>query len=236
MLSTRTLLIRSSVAVAVAAMGATLMSPVGATGDVSATRASTSRLSGEDLRLDTTDALRYRSKHDPRGDIKRPQRDAAIDIRRVQAWPHVDNKPSYLAVRISGYNFPNASNKRNVADVYFNMANTGPRPDFRVIKYLPRDGDGLEGSFVLETDGWKNSTGVRRCRDLLVTFNSRRDSIGFFVPRGCVSAKHGRRFQVHARVWNITEYTQNGQAKHGRFDEVPNRFLGQGPRFLPVWV
>lgn len=208
------------------------MSPVGATGDVSTTQASPSRLSGRDM----TDVLRYRSKHDQRGDIKRPRLDAAIDIRRVQAWPHIADKPRYLAVRITGYDFPNVSNKRNVADVYLNMANTGPRPDFRVIKYLARDGDGLQGSFVLKMDGWKNSTGVKRCRDLKVTFKPRRDIITFFVPRGCVSAKDGRKFQVHARVWNITSYTDNGQAKRGRFDEVPNRFLGQGPRFLSVWV
>jgi len=237
MSTTRTLLIRSTVALSAAAIGATLMSPVGATGEVSTTQASTSRLSSDDaLRVDESDALRYRSARDPRGDIKRPGRDSGIDIRRVQAWPHTDDKPRYLAVRISGFNFPNASNKRNVADVYFNMENTGPKPDFRVIKYLPGDGDGLDGSFILKTDGWKNSVGAKRCGDLVVTFNSRRDIVTFFVPRICINAKQGRQFQIHARVWNITKYTASGQPKRGRFDEVPNRFSGQGPRFLAGWV
>jgi hypothetical protein len=237
MSSIRTRLIRISVAVTASAVGVALMGSVGAAGEVGTTRTTPIRVSAVDgPRVDGSEASRILSKNDPRGDIRRPRQDAGIDISRVQAWPHLNDRPLYLAVRISGYDFPNASSRRNVADVYLNMEHTGAKPDFRIIQYLPNDGDGLEGSFLLKSDGWKESAGTKRCDGFFVRFKPRRDIVTFFVPRTCVNAQQGRKFQVHARVWNITAYTAGGQPKRGRFDEVPNRLSGQGPRFLAGWA
>jgi hypothetical protein len=226
---------RTAVAVTAIAVGAGLMGPADAIG--SKTSRSSSGVNITDaVRLGEADALRYRAKRDPRGDIRRPTQDAAIDVRKLQAWPHTGNKPRYAAIRITGYNFPYASNKRNVADVYLNMENTGRKPDFRIVKLLPRDGDGLEYSRVFKMNGWKRAVAVKRCNDLAVRFSPRRDIMTFFIPRVCVNAKHGRKFQVHVRMWNITRYSPGGEPKRGRFDEVPNRLRAAEPRFLSGWV
>jgi hypothetical protein len=229
--------VRRGVVVATAlTVGAGLMGPADAFSPSGAARTVSDARATDGIRLGDGEELRYRTKRDPRGDIRRPTRDAAIDVRRIQAWPHASNKPRYAAIRITGYNFPYASNKRNIADVYLNMEGTGRKPDFRVIKLLPRDGDGLRYSRVLKMNGWKNAVGVKRCPDLAVRFSSRRDIVTFFVPRVCINAKHGRKFQVHGRVWNITRYSPGGHPQRGRFDEVPNRFRAAKPRFVRGWV
>jgi hypothetical protein len=236
MTRSRTIVRHVAVVATALAVGAGLMGPADAFSPSGAAWTVSDAPATDGIRISDGEALRYRAKRDPRGDIRRPTRDAAIDLRRIQAWPHASNRPRYAAIRITGYDFPYASNKRNLADVYLNMEGTGRKPDFRVVKLLPRDGDGLQYSRVLKMNGWKNAVGVKRCRELAVRFSSRRDIVTFFVPRVCINAKHGRKFQVHGRLWNITRYSADGQPLRGRFDEVPNRFRAAKPRFVVGWV
>jgi hypothetical protein len=227
---------RGAVVAAALAVGTGLMGPADAFNQTRTVRSVSDTSATDTLRLSGDDAQRYRAKRDRRGDIQQPGGDAPIDARRLQAWPHTSNKPRYAAIRITGFNFPYASNRRNIADLYLNMERTGSKPDFRVVKLLPRDGDGLQYSRVYKMNGWKDTASVKRCGDLAVRFSSRRDIVTFFVPRVCINAKHGRKFQVHARVWNITRYSEGGQPQRGRFDEVPNRQRPAQPHFLRGWV
>lgn len=233
MTRSRILVRRGAVVATALAVGASLIGPTGAS--TGATRTDDRTSVTQSQRTDGSDTLRYRSKRDPRGDVRFPRRNRSIDIKRIQAWPHTNNKPRYMAVRIKGFAFARASRSRNIADLFINLAGTGPKPDFRVVKYLPRDGDGLSGNRLLKVRGWNKTVRVKRCPGLIVRFNARRDRVQFFVPRRCINATGGRQFQVHTRMWNIFRYS-GGQPVRGWFDEVPNRLRRAEPRFLRGWV
>jgi hypothetical protein len=218
------------------AVGAGLVGPTGVSAGADTQRNAGAPQLGESARTDPADALRYRSKRDHRGDIKYPRRNRAIDISRMQGWPHTSDKPRFAAVRITGYAFPGASNKRNMADLFINLEGTGPKPDYRAIKYLQRDGDGLSGARLLKVRGWQRTVGVKNCPGMVVPFNAGRDRVTFYIPRRCINARGGRSFQIHVRMWNIFRYTDDGQPVRGWFDEVPNRLRRAEPRFLSGWV
>jgi hypothetical protein len=232
----RTFAGRGAVVATVLAVGAGLIGPTGASAGADPDRAPGQPQLTQSTRPAGADALRYRSKRDARGDVKYPRRNRPIDIARMQAWPHTSNKPRYAAVRIKGYDFPRVSSKRNLADVFLNLKGTDRKPDFRVVKYLPRDGDGLGGARLLRVRGWQQTVRAKRCQDLVVNFNAGLDRVTFFIPRGCINARGGRKFQVHVRVWNVFRYSDSGQPMRGWFDEVPNRQRRAEPRFLSGWV
>lgn len=233
---TRSLVRRGAVMSTALAVGVSLLGPAGSAGASDTARASDTVRTAESPRPHGDDALRYREKRDPRGDVKYPRRNRTIDIRWMQAWPHVKKKPRFMAVRIKGYAFARASRKRNIADLFINLQGTGPKPDFRVIKHLPRDGDGLNGARLLKVRGWNKTVRRKPCQGLRVPFNAKLDRVQFFVPRRCINARGGRLFQVHTRMWNIFRYSDTGQPVRGWLDEVPNRKRKAEPRFLRGWV
>jgi hypothetical protein len=140
----------------------------------------------------------------------------------IWIYPHL--RRGWLYVQVKGQTL-RPSRRFNAAYVYL-QTRGDRRPDYRIVHNLPRDGDGLAGTYIERIRGWDASGTTRRCGRLSAKWRVNARVVEFDIPRRCI--RRQGRVRVNAETWNYTRYRANGSPRRGVYDPVPARHALSG--------